>query len=120
MSARGLVSRKFLAIVSLTAVGCLGAGVLASPASSIVPSRPAVASTPTSATALAAARSQLRSGQAVQAHGVYDFCAAKKLACQASYLTTSRASNTPLVTARPIGYGADDLAKAYSLTSAPS
>jgi hypothetical protein len=115
MSLRLRVRYRLAAIV--VSAGCLAAAGLAAPASQAAPvlgqQRPSLS-------AMDAARAQLRAGLTSKGHAPYDFCASAGLRCQASYLTASAGTTKPLASSRPIGYGADDLARAYSLTKAAS
>lgn len=109
---------------SLTRVGAVAvavAGLLA------VPAAAGWARTPTpvhsagrpgvvAASAVAGLRAQLRAGTISESHGVSRVCAVHHLACDAEALTVAPGSPKLLVSGTPIGYGPQDLEKAYGIT----
>lgn len=69
----------------------------------------------------AALRTQLRAGTAARTRGTVDLCGRAGLACRLSALTVSKTSPSPLASSSAqIGYGAQDLQKAYGLVGATS
>jgi hypothetical protein len=69
---------------------------------------------------VASLRAAVRSGTLGSVAGTYDVCAANHLTCNAQVKTVAPGSQTILTTSTPAGFGADDLAKAYGLTTAPA
>lgn len=65
-------------------------------------------------------RAQVRRGTLHTGHGTIDRCAALGFGCKYHLRTTAPRSSTPLVTKAPVGWGATDLQRAYSLTKAPA
>ena len=64
-------------------------------------------------------RTQLRAGTAARTHGTVDLCARAGLACRLSALTAAKTSTSPLASSYgQLGYGAQDLQKAYGLAGA--
>jgi subtilase family serine protease len=65
-------------------------------------------------------RAQLRTGSLADGHGVDRICAARRLACDVEVVTAAAGSAAALRTDQPVGYGPDELARAYELKNATS
>jgi subtilase family serine protease len=78
-------------------------------------STPGIAANPN---AVATVRAEVKAGTLLKTHGMMSACASTKvkLACLAEIATTGTSSTKALTATTPIGYGATDLEKAYSLT----
>jgi hypothetical protein len=101
--------------------GVAVAGLLAVPAAAgwaLSPSAVPSAAHPVPTAAVATMRAELRNGTLGQTHGIARVCAEHHLSCQADALTASKKSSALLISGAPIGYGANDLEKAYGLVGA--
>jgi hypothetical protein len=114
-------------LAAAVATGALLAGALTGPAlAGTVTATPpnsspahSVAVTALDRAETATVRAQLRAGTVAQTRGTVDLCARAGLACQLDALTVSRTSTSPLVSRYgQLGFGAQDLQKAYGLTAA--
>jgi len=81
--------------------------------------RPTPVPTTTAAAVTSQMRAQLRMTGLPAQYGSDSLCARNHLRCQAKVLTARKGSTTRLITGTPLGYGADELEKAYGLASAP-
>lgn len=103
-------------VVAVAVAGLLGvpaaAGWARTPGPVATAGRPGVVA----ASAVAGLRAELRAGMISKTHGVSKICAVNHLACQAEALTVAPGSTKLLVSGTPIGYGPQDLEKAYGIT----
>jgi subtilase family serine protease len=102
------VNRAIFTSRSIRQASVLGAALVVAMLGVAAPVQAAPAASPQQATAL---RAQVRSGTLLTDHGIAAVCGH----CTATMATTATGSVAPLTSATPLGYGADDLARAYHL-----
>jgi hypothetical protein len=71
-----------------------------------------------SSAAIAALRAEVRGGTLAATHGSIDPCRTRNLGCRYTLVTTGPRSSTPLTTAKPAGWGATQLERAFQLVNA--